>query len=146
VSTLDHMLEAKAVRRLEVITGSGGRRRFSDDEKARILEETLVPGAVVSAIARQHDLTPQQLFTWRRQARRRSVIEQEELAPFVPAVVDPAIGAKRIRRSRCDKRAGILASGAGTIEIETSGVTVRIERGADVKAVAAVMMALKAAR
>ena len=69
MSTLDHMLEPKSVRRLEVITGTGGRRRFSDDEKARILEQTLAPGAVISAIARQNGLTPQQLFTWRRQAR-----------------------------------------------------------------------------
>nr|WP_245315820.1 transposase [Bradyrhizobium neotropicale] len=33
------------------------------------MEETLVPGAVVSEIARRHGLTPQQVFTWRRQAR-----------------------------------------------------------------------------
>ena len=49
VSMLDHKLEPKAVRRVEVITGPGGRRRFSDDEKARIIEEALVPGAVISA-------------------------------------------------------------------------------------------------
>ncbi|WP_091966414.1 transposase [Bradyrhizobium shewense] len=41
----------------------------SKDNKARIVEETLVPGAVVSEIARRHGLTPQQVFTWRRQAR-----------------------------------------------------------------------------
>ena len=53
---LDHKLEPKAVRRIEVITGPGGRRRFSDDEKARIIEEALMPGAVVSAVARQSHL------------------------------------------------------------------------------------------
>ena len=72
VSMLDHKLEPKAVRRVEAITGSGGQRRFPDDEKARIIEETLVPAAVVSAIARRNGLTPEQLFTWRRQARRMS--------------------------------------------------------------------------
>jgi transposase len=55
---LDHKLAPKAVRRIEVITGPGGRRRFSDDEKARIIEEALMPGAVVSAVARQNGLTP----------------------------------------------------------------------------------------
>ncbi|WP_375167019.1 transposase [Bradyrhizobium brasilense] len=40
------------------------------DDKARIVEATLVPGAVVSEIARRHGLPPQQVFTWRRQARR----------------------------------------------------------------------------
>ena len=54
-------------RRIEVINGAGGRRRWSADDKARILEETLVPGAVVSEVARRHGLTPQQLFGWRRE-------------------------------------------------------------------------------
>ena len=60
MSTLDHTLkpEATAVRRLEVITGTGRRRQFSEDFKASIVEETLVPGAVVSEVARRHGLTP----------------------------------------------------------------------------------------
>lgn len=70
MSRLDHMLEPEppSVRRLEVITGTGRRRRFSMEDKAQILEETLAPGAVVSEVARRHGLTPQQVFTWRRQA------------------------------------------------------------------------------
>ena len=66
MSRLDHRLEPKgSVRRFEVIDGAVGRRRWSADDRARILEETLVPGAVVSVVARRHGLTPQQLFTWR---------------------------------------------------------------------------------
>lgn len=53
MSTLDHTLKPEVVRRLEVITGTRGRRRFSDDDKARIVEETLVAGAVVSEVARR---------------------------------------------------------------------------------------------
>ena len=146
MSMLDHKLEPKAVRRIEVITGSGGRRRFSDDEKARIIEEALVPGAVVSAVARQNGLTPQQLFTWLRQVRRRTGTERTELASFVPAVVESAVPAKAVRRSGLRKRERASARDTGMIEIETGGMTVRIARGADVKAVAAVMAALKAAR
>lgn len=143
MSTLDHMLEPKAVRRLEVITGIGGRRRFSDDEKARVLEQTLAPGAVISAIARQNGLTPQQLFTWRRQARQQSKGRRSKSPVFVPAVVEAAIAVVPVRRRRSARKSG---GGDGTIEIETGGVTVRIARGADVRAVAAVMTALKAAR
>ena len=46
MSTLDHKLEPEvtAVRRLEVITGTGRRRRFTEDFKARVVEETLVSG------------------------------------------------------------------------------------------------------
>ena len=146
MSTLDHMLEPKAVRRLEVITGVGERRRFSNDEKARFVEETLVPGAVVSAIARQHGLTPQQLFTWRRQARQRSKGKRDKPPVFVPAVVEAPIPATPMRRSRTARHARKPDHGAGTIEIEIGGVTVRIERGADVKTVAAVMTALKTVR
>ena len=71
MSGLDPTLEpSRPVRRVEIINGIGGRRRWSVDDKARIVEETLAPGAVVSEIARRHGLTPQQLFGWRRAARR----------------------------------------------------------------------------
>jgi transposase-like protein len=59
-----------SVRRIEVITETGRRRQFSADDKARFVEETLVPGAVISEVARRHGLSPQQLFTWRRQMRQ----------------------------------------------------------------------------
>lgn len=146
MSMVDHKLEPKAVRRIEVITGPGGRRRFEDDEKARIIEEALVPGAVVSAVARRNGLTPQQLFTWLRQARRRTEVGRAEPASFVPAVVESAVPAKPVRRSRTRKRLRASARDSGMIEVEAGGVTVRIARGADVRAVAAVMAALKAAR
>jgi transposase len=79
VSTLDHTLKpgATAVRRLEVITGTRRRRQFSEDFKAGIVEETLVPGAVVSDVARRNGASPQQVFTWRRQARRPAASETE---------------------------------------------------------------------
>jgi transposase len=56
------------VRRIEVITGTGRRRRWSSDDKARIVEESLKPGANVSEVARRNGLSPQQLFAWRRAA------------------------------------------------------------------------------
>ena len=81
VSRLDPRLEPTgAVRRFEVIDGAAGRRRWSADDRARILEETLVPGAVVSVVARRHGLTPQQVFTWRREARQA----RAALPTFVP--------------------------------------------------------------
>ena len=92
MSRLDHTLEPeRAVRRLEVITGTGRRRRFSDDDKARIIEETLAPGAVVSEVARRHGLTPQQLFGWRRQRASRQRASDTEAPLFVPAVVERAV-------------------------------------------------------
>src|SRR5258708_14023425 len=76
--TLEHRLESKpddggddavtSVRRIELITGTGRRRRWSDTDKARIVVESLRPGANVSEVARRHGLSPQQLFGWRREA------------------------------------------------------------------------------
>ena len=55
MSGLEPTLEpAREVRRIEVITGAGGRRRRAAEDKARIIAETLAPGAVVSAVARRH--------------------------------------------------------------------------------------------
>jgi transposase len=59
---------ASNVRRIELITGTGRRRRWSSDDKARIVEESLRPGANVSEVARRNGLSPQQLFAWRRAA------------------------------------------------------------------------------
>ena len=77
--TLEHRLESRpadgaddavtAVRRIELITGTGRRRQWSGDDKARIIVESLRPGANVSEVARRHGLGPQQLFGWRREAR-----------------------------------------------------------------------------
>src|SRR6516165_3738856 len=51
------------------VLGIERRRRWSKDEKARIVEETLMPEAVVSEVARRHGVAQSLLFTWRRLAR-----------------------------------------------------------------------------
>jgi transposase len=123
------------VRRIEVITGGGGRRRWTVDEKARIVAETLDPGAVISVIARRHGLSPQQLFAWRREARKRTAASVDLLPGFVPAVVDlpePPTGKSSQRRGA-----------AAAIELEIAGITVRVGHGARTSTVAAVIRALK---
>jgi transposase len=142
---LDHTLKSDVTtRRLEVITETGRRRWFSRDDKARIVEETLAPGAVVSEIARRHGLTPQQVFTWRRQARRLPAPKADD-PQFVPAVVDamaPATAAGHERKTTRRK----AKPDVGGIEIEAEGVTIRVGRGADVAMIAAIVHALKASR
>ncbi len=141
MSTLDHTLksDAQVVHRLEVITGTGRRRQFSADDKARVVEETLVPGAKVSEVARLHGLSPQQVFTWRRQARCLAErTSGHEVPAFVPAVVEAP---SRTENPDQTRRAGVPS---GTIEVEMNGVTVRVGCGAEAKMVAAVLRALKA--
>lgn len=73
------------VRPFEVFTGAGRRREWAPEDKARIVAESFEPEATVSDVARRHALSPQQLFTWRREARKAS----EMMPAFVPAVVTP---------------------------------------------------------
>ena len=49
-----------------MITSVQRRRRWSAEDKARIVQETFAPGMSVSLVARQHGVAPNQLFTWRR--------------------------------------------------------------------------------
>lgn len=144
MATLDHTLEPDVtVRRLEVITGTGRRRRFSDDDKARVVEETLLPGAVVSEVARRHGLMPQQVFTWRRQARSPSKT-MAEAPQFVQAVVDAVVAAPAVgqeRKARCKPKPDV-----GIIEIEVEDITIRAGSGADANMIAAIVQALKANR
>jgi transposase len=145
VSTLDHKLEPEVttVHRLEVISGTGRRRQFTEDFETRVVEETLVAGAIVSDVARQHGLTPQQVFTWRRQARQPPANTESTAPQFVSAIVETALP-PAVLRGRQRKRTGQASRSCGSIEVEIDGMTVRIGRGAEAKTVAAVLRALKA--
>ena len=79
--------QAGAVRRVEVFTGAGRRRRWSPEQKALIVSETYQAGETVSAVARRHGLTPQQLFTWRREAQQARTGENCCMA-FAPVVLE----------------------------------------------------------
>jgi transposase len=132
VSPFDLTLEpepVRAVRRLEVITGSG-RRRWSAANKARIVAETLAPGAVVSEVARRHGLTPQQLFTWRRHARRRAATSGDRLS-FAPVVVATAL--QTARAPAADDR----------IEIALAGAVIRVPPGVDSGTLASILQTLR---
>jgi transposase len=72
--------------RLEVIA-TGSRRRWTLDEKRRIVAESYGAPRIVSATARRHGLTPSQLFTWRRLASEGRLAADVDEPSFVPAVV-----------------------------------------------------------
>jgi transposase len=139
VHNFDHTLDPKPlVRRAEVITELGRRRRWSADAKAEIMLEALAPGAVVSEVARRRDVRPQQLFGWLREARSAP----EAPTRFVPVVIEP-VEATPVAATPKKRR---KRSAGGGIEVEIDGVTVRIGRGAETRTVAAVIQALKAGR
>ena len=70
--------------RVEVIRSVQRRRRWSAEEKARMVQETYAPGMTVSLVARQHGIAPNQLFSWRRlyaEGALSAVSAGEELVP-----------------------------------------------------------------
>jgi transposase len=118
---------ADSFRRVEVITGVGRRRRWSLEEKARIVAECLDPATTASAVARRYGLHVSQLFTWRQQLAARAAREAPE---FVPVVV-------------AEGGAVAPAEMAGQMEIALGPAVVRV--GADVDA-AALRRVLEAVR
>ena len=110
--------KADSFRRVEVITGVGRRRRWTDEEKAWIVAESLDPATTVSAVARRYGLHASQLFTWRQ---RLAAPAAREAPGFVPVVV---------------AEGGAVAPAAmtGWMEIALGPAVVRV--GADVDAAA----------
>src|SRR4051795_2392477 len=108
---------ADSFRRVEVITGVGRRRRWSEEDKARIVAESLDPATTSSAVARRYGLHVSQLFTWRQQLQRSASAATEVSGPgFVPILLAE------------DSAAPVTA--AGRMEIALGSVVVRV--GADV--------------
>lgn len=144
ISQHKHVSEVVAgpVQRLEVFTGAGRRRSWTPDEKASIVAESFVEGATACQVARRHGLTPPQLFTWRREVRRRLAASGDIVPPFVPAIVESSTPAPARKRGK--PRSRRRGDALGVIEVEIDGVTVRVGRGAGAKTVAAVLRALKA--
>ena len=134
---IDHIVDASELRgRVDIRVGVGRRRRWSDEVKARIVAESYMPGAVVSEVARRHDMSPQHLFGWRKAARAGLLtLPADEVPMFVPVVRETDDG-------------GVSATAAnrfGAITIEIAGAVVRAERGVDLGWPRDVVRAVKAA-
>ena len=131
---LEHSFEPEAgVRRVEVITGTGRRRRWSVDDKARIIAETLAPGAVTSEVARrQRDVAAADF--WLATRSQAALWLTPPCAPgFAPVVLEtPATRAP--------------PAGRMVIEIIVGSVVARVPcGGGDVATLTRVAQALKAA-
>jgi transposase len=107
---------ADSFRRIEVITGVGRRRRWTDEEKAWIVAESLDPATTSSAVARRYGLHASQLFVWRQQLAAPAV---RQAPGFVPVLV-------------AEEDAATPAGMAGRIEIALGPAVVRV--GTDVDA------------
>jgi transposase len=76
------------IEHLEVVE-SGRRRHWTEDEKLRIVTESLSGSRLVSSTARRYGISRSLLTTWRRQFRIQRRPDGEAGTAFVPAVVLP---------------------------------------------------------
>ncbi|WP_456783954.1 transposase [Bradyrhizobium sp. USDA 4516] len=103
---------ADTLQRVEIITGTGRRRRWSTDAKATIVAESFAPGASVSVVARRHDISPSLLFLWRRQSTPAQVAEHGDRG--MPLALSrsrsPAVAARGRSRRRSRLRSARFVS------------------------------------
>ena len=89
----EHRMEVpsrKGVSRIEVLDGPTGRRRWPDEVKARIVAESLEPGARVCDVAQKYGLIARHLSQWRGLARKGKLVLSADSSPsFVPILGDP---------------------------------------------------------
>ncbi|MBU6299890.1 MAG: transposase [Alphaproteobacteria bacterium] len=125
-------------RRIELISGTVRRRRWSDEERAQILAESFEPGANISAVARRHGVSGGLLHCWRKQARALAREGASSDAPtFVPVTIaDAGCGVRAETETVPTTR---------MIEIETSGALVRVPAGVDARTLSVVLTALRRA-
>lgn len=126
-------------RRLEIFTGAGRRRVWTAEDKASIIAESYEDGARVSHVARLHGLTPQQLFGWRREARRRCD-DRGGTPAFAPIIFDATNGASF---SDVGGKTPEVVAAPHSIELDVKGSRVWIWPGADPTMVTTIIGALK---
>ncbi|MDH2357622.1 IS66 family insertion sequence element accessory protein TnpB [Bradyrhizobium sp. SSUT112] len=120
-----------ALSRLEVLEGPSGRRVRSDAEWARIVGESLLPGAQV---AEEHGATRWQIYDWRRRFRRRGELPSFEAPqpPFAPLVVDGPLEERHVP--------------AVKLEIAIGDVVVRTDAAIDGEQLSRLIRAARASR
>ena len=115
------------------------RRRWSEEDKRRLVAETIGPGATVHGVARRHGVSPSQLFAWRKLYRVGAGLERA--VPALPSV--PGFAAVEIAPATPPSVADVVPAPSGLIELELAGGDrVRISGAPDPAVVAAALRAL----
>ena len=121
--------------RMDIRTGVGRRRRWTAQEKGRIVAEALNAGVPIAEIARRHDMSSQHLFNWIGAAKKgRLALPADEGAVFVPIVT------ATMEMGKAPNAAATTA-----IEIGIKDFVVRVVPGIDMRLLVDVLRAVKAA-
>jgi transposase len=120
---------------VEVITSVQRRRRWSRDEKLRIVAESAWPGRTASQVAREHGIAPGQLFIWRRQFLSEAIASGVGGDGFVPVEIATAPSAAGLP--------GAARSGERPIEVRLpNGVVIGVGHDVEVEPLRRVLAAL----
>jgi transposase len=130
--------------RVEVMGGLERRRRWSQDDKARIVEETLAPGAKVTEVARRNGVAASVVFTWRRQARTIEPVGPRFAPVQIAAAVETGDETSK-PASKDDRRLQPMpAARNGLIEIDLGNRRrIRVDAQVDPEALARVLDVLE---
>ncbi|CAN7502152.1 MULTISPECIES: transposase [Alphaproteobacteria] len=126
--------------RVEVITSVERRRRWSREEKERLVVASFEPGVTASEVARSAGIHVSQLFRWRKELCDRVDVGATQLVPveIVPAAQPPVVETPASSASPNRRRRK-----SGIIEIELGGGRrVRVDRDVDGEALRRVLDAL----
>lgn len=72
------------------ILGVERRRRWSDEEKLAIVASVGVYGATVTRVAQHHDVTRQQIYSWRHELKRKGLWSPDLGTVFLPVDIPAA--------------------------------------------------------
>jgi len=125
-------IDGQSFRRIEVLSGTPRRRRWSAEEKAAIVAESLAPGAVARSVALRYGIHSNQLYAWRRElASAHTAMSEGTVPPFAAVTVasEPAEA----------------SSGSGIVEIALGDAVVRVSPGVEMKFLRSVLRAVRSA-
>ena len=149
--------------RVAIRVGVERRRRWSRDEKLRIVRESLEPGAIVTEVARRNEVSASLIYAWRRQAlagvmegfQRIEVVSEtrrDGVADDPDTISDATMLAAPTAKVMADHstqqppaalgaaQASPLPGSRPAIEVMLpGGAVVRVDGAADVKALRAVL-------
>jgi transposase len=130
-----------ATERVEIVTRGERRRSYTPEDKARLLGETVEPGARVLEVAQRHGISPSLLHRWRREAEGRPPRKStRSLPPLVPLLMGAPAGAP----PPCMTSAMSDAQGASIEVVLRNGRVLRVGVAADAAMVARLAQALEA--
>ena len=125
----------------DAVTSAVRRRRFSAGFKRGVVEETLVRGSSVAAIALRHRLNTNQVFNWRRKYLRGFAPAAAKMLPVkieAASTVEPIAAA----RATINHKPIVRVRSRGSIEIQYAQARIRIRGAVDPEALRVVLEAL----